>query len=47
MIWMKNDDLENLINAEIKTRKKKNTFKIKSPPYNNELYVGDCRSSSK
>ena len=37
MIWMKNDDLKNLINAEIKTEKKKNTSKIKSPS-NNELY---------
>ena len=34
---MKNDDLKNLINAEIKTEKKKNTSKIKSPS-NNELY---------
>ena len=34
---MKNDDLKNLINAEIKKGKKKNTSKIKSPS-NNELY---------
>ena len=37
MIWMKNDDLKNLINAEIKKEKKKNTSKIKSPS-NTELY---------
>ena len=45
MIWMKNDDLKNLINAEIKTEKKKNILKLKSPP-NTELYVGDCSSEA-
>ena len=45
MIWMKNDDLKNLINAEIKTEKKKNILKLRSPP-NTELYVGDCSSEA-
>ena len=38
MIWMKNDDLKNLINAEIKTGKKKNIFKKIKSRSNTELY---------